>query len=482
MYCWKCGKEIPAQVKFCPYCGATQQQAKKPTPTPPKTEPQPTPVQTPPRAEPQPTPVQTPPRRTEPRPTPAQTSPKIEPQPTPEPAAPAPAEKAHAKKKRWWLIPLLIVLAALIAAGVYFAMPTLRSLLAAVQQKGNHAATAETAEAAATPEPTVTPSPTPDPAIQQTADLVTAYQAYQQQDYTTAETYYKKVSDEVLATYDPDSDQTSEKMPYFIAMFRYNGDALDAVAVWNYSGNTMSGSVIKTDGTLEEERECTYDEQTKKEIAETRKFYNEDGTPSSQNEFTLDADGNLLTESDYDGNGNYTGGTEYTYDDQGREATVSMLDANKTVYYYIEDVYNDAGQRVRQNINMSGEQVYYEYTFNEDGNIQVGTVYQLNGTKLYYVDYTYDDRGNLTLQEYHYVSGADYMEEVRTERTYDAEDQLLTEIGYDRNGNQLRSLAYTWQNGTMVASTDVLTGITERGYCAPLDLAKTYQAQAGSSQ
>ncbi|MCR5503089.1 MAG: zinc-ribbon domain-containing protein [Lachnospiraceae bacterium] len=89
MFCYRCGKQIPDNVKFCIYCG-TNLEGKKPAPGPqpaPAPAPQPAPA---PRPQPQPAPG---------------------PMPYPEP------QPAPDRKSKKWILPLVIILVLLLVLG-----------------------------------------------------------------------------------------------------------------------------------------------------------------------------------------------------------------------------------------------------------------------------------------------------------------------------------------------------------------------------
>ena len=153
----------------------------------------------------------------------------------------------------------------------------------------------------------------------------------------------------------------------------------------------------------------------------------DDGSTSAT-EYTRDADGNILTQKDYNMDGALGYLTEYTYKngDVVREVYTNVLEGYSYTYEYTYE-YDEAGNCTlyRSSSDYGGTETLYSY---DDQGRMVKYLESGNG----YSDsttYTYDEAGNLLRTETLYTG--DYYEEdgerYVTEYTYDAEGSILTE-------------------------------------------------------
>lgn len=205
---------------------------------------------------------------------------------------------------------------------------------------------------------------------------------------------------------------------------------------------------------------------------------------------TYDANGNLITEYDYEyyindglmpGNQLYSESREYKYDSEGRliasdyyEIEYHPNGQTKQVKYELGDLiaqneYTSDGSLVcTKLINSEGRQVYRdEYTYDAAGNATICVGYSADGTARTQWERTFDENGNETSVKVYTWAGETAFRRVSTydangnlagykeycgdgslsfykENTYDENDNILTSVSYSGDGQIMGSSEWTY--------------------------------------
>ncbi len=183
------------------------------------------------------------------------------------------------------------------------------------------------------------------------------------------------------------------------------------------------------DGVLDEYTIFTYEEEGTNIISknlytdddvliETRKYINEngllvkeevyDGSEKLQtyHTFTYDSSGNLSSEETFDNEDVLQLKSTYEYDNAGKRIKWSIYSGNDALFSYTEYTWKNGLNTRADTYTPSGElDVYFEYEYNNSGNLIKGTQYEADGDIIDFKTYSYEN-GHLTEEVIHRDNGS----------------------------------------------------------------------------
>lgn len=169
--------------------------------------------------------------------------------------------------------------------------------------------------------------------------------------------------------------------------------------------------------------------------------YGPDGNITVCTEQENDSSGNVLREVRYHGDGSMIYGTEYAYDTSGNLLEEIHYDNDGSVFLRVEYVYDESGRLAEKTDYKDADpdgnyEQRYEYAYDAAGN-RIREVFYLNGEFRRYINYVFGSDGNMSRKEIHDIfslTGEDILA-LYYEYTYNESGDLLTVVIYDRDGN-----------------------------------------------
>lgn len=186
-------------------------------------------------------------------------------------------------------------------------------------------------------------------------------------------------------------------------------------------GNMLTFNYWNADGELYKSQECVYNSDSICTQSDNIEYDTDNGTIDFRVVNTYDDEGNILTSRSYSDDPNVvSNGTDYERieSDDGKKSTVIRWD-------------------------LDGEKgIWYEYIYDEQGNVLSYEGFYSDDTLYFRNEYTYDDHGNM-LSDIQVDSDEQF--KYCLEYTYDSYGNLLSESELDRDGEIIWTKQYTYQ-------------------------------------